>query len=522
MSVSLTGSSRKFKVSDPATGKEIAEYPLMSAQEVEEAVGRARTAFGSWSKSSFSKRKHILERAAEVLAENAGRYAEEVAAENGKTRFEAMLAEIFTTAELMKYYAKNGEKFLKPVKVSGSLLLPGRKAYYKFEPKGVIGVISPWNYPLSLSADPVITAVAAGNTVVLKPSSQTTRSGLIVKEIFEKSGLPEGTVEVITGNGSITGQALIEHQGLDMLYFTGSTEVGREINIKAAERLVPAVMELGGKDVAIVTKNADLTRAANGIAWASFTNCGQTCISTELVLVQSEVYDEFVKRFTEVVGKLRTGKSSGEVGPLTMESQLRIVDEQLEDAREKGAEVLVGGNRAEGPGMFYLPTVLAGVTPDMKLMKDETFGPLKPIVKFDTVDEAIRIANSSEYGLSGSVYTRDLAEGRRIADGIKTGSVNINDTMMTQAFPGLPFGGVKKSGIGRNHGKEGLIEFTDIKSITEYGGKVKRELIWYPVPAEADKLAEKVLGLFFVRGISRKFSFALSALSWLLKLRKKR
>jgi acyl-CoA reductase-like NAD-dependent aldehyde dehydrogenase len=507
-----------YQVNDPATGEKIARYPLMGPAEVDAAVARARKSFLGWSQSRFQARSRILREAAAVLAEDAGRYADEIAAENGKTRFEALLAEIYQTADLLIYYAKNAEKFLKPVKTPGNRLMPFRQAYYRFEPKGVIGIISPWNYPFSLSAGPVISAIAAGNTVVLKPSSQTTRSGLIVKEILDRAGLPAGVVEVVTGNGSLTGQALVDHPDLDMLYFTGSTEVGREVNVAAAKRLIPAVMELGGKDVAIVTRNDDLDRAAHGIAWASFTNCGQTCIATELILVDRSVYDAFVDKLARVVGQLKLGKRSGEVGPLTMASQLRVVEEQLEDAKRKGALVLTGGEKPQGPGLFFPPTLLADTTPEMKVRTNETFGPLKPIIPFQTVEEAIALANASEYGLSGSVYTQDPEEGRSIAQRLKTGSVNINEGLITTAFPGLPFGGVKKSGLGRSHGIEGLRAFTDIKSITEYFGKVKREMIWYPVPGNSDRLAEQAIKILYSAGLMKKLGGVWSALNLVRKM----
>ena len=274
-------------------------------------------------------------------------------------------------------------------------------------------------------------------------------------------------------------------------------------------------MELGGNDVAIITRNADLDRAANGMAWACFTNCGQTCISTELILVERSVYEPFLERFAKIVGDLRSGKRSGEIGAMTMSSQLKIVEEQLNDAKEKGAKVIAGGERPSGPGLFYPPTLLIDTTSEMKVRKEETFGPLKPIIAFDSIEEAIQIANDSEYGLSGSVWTRNMEEGRRIAARIKTGSVNINDALMTPAFPSLPFGGVKKSGIARNHGMEGLRNFTDIKSITEYSGKIKRRIFWYPVPEQADLLLEKALMAMFSNKTWLRFKAMVSTLPML-------
>jgi acyl-CoA reductase-like NAD-dependent aldehyde dehydrogenase len=350
----------------------------------------------------------------------------------------------------------------------------------------------------------------AGNTVVLKPSEQTPDSGLMVREVLEKAGLPAGAVEVVLGPGSITGQALIEHPGLDMLFFTGSTRVGKMVNLEAAKRLVPAVMELGGKDVAIVTRHADLDRAAHGVAWASFFNTGQTCIGTELILVDRAVYDEFLKKFTAVAGCLRPGMKAGQLGAMTMAAQKKIVEDQLDDALAKGARCVVGGKPAPGgKGMFLPATVLVDTTPEMKVRTEETFGPLKPVVPYDTIEEAIEIANSTEYGLSGSVYTRDMAEGRSIARRLKTGSVNINDALITYAFPALPFGGVKSSGVGRYHGKMGLRAFTDVKSVTEFNWPLKREPYWYPLPEDADLVAADTLRVFFSRGLwSRAQSLA--------------
>jgi acyl-CoA reductase-like NAD-dependent aldehyde dehydrogenase len=515
-------SGQHFSVVDPATEQEIASYPLMSPEAVAISVARAKDAYERWSVSALAERKRVMLDAAAILAENAARYADEIAAENGKTRFEALLADIYPTAEFMRYLAKNLKKILKPVRVPGVLGLPFRKAYYYFQPKGVVGVISPWNYPFNLSADPVLEAIAAGNTVVLKPSSQTTRSGLIVKEIFDLAGLPEGVIEVVTGNGSITGQALIENKELAMLYFTGSTAIGREVYRQAAENLIPAVMELGGNDVAIVTRNADLDRAANGIAWSSFTNCGQTCISTEMILVDRTVYETFLEKFRPIIASLKTGKAPGCVGAMTMASQLAVVEEQVADARAKGANVILGGARPDGQGRFYPPTILLDTTPDMKVRKEETFGPVKSVIPFDTIDEAIRMANDSEYGLSGSVWTRDMKEGRMIAARIKTGSVNINDAMMTPAIPSLPFGGVKQSGIGRKHGVEGVHAFCDIKSIIEYGGGIKREIIWYPVPEQADILLEKIMPVLFARSLGRKISAVGGVLRQVYKMFRKR
>ena len=501
-----------FSICCPATLEPVAEYPLMSPQEVDNAVKAARMAFSHWSKSAIETRRRILRKAAGILAENAEKYAREIAEENGKTTMDAMLADIFSTAHLLDHYARKLASYLAPVRGEGTIFLPGRKTYYVLEPKGVIGVISPWNYPFTLSAGPAITAVAAGNAVVLKPSSQTTRSGLIVKEIFDLAGLPGGVIQVVTGSGSVTGEALANHPDLDMIFFTGSTQVGYDINVKAAQRLIPVIMELGGKDVAIVTKNADLDRAVSGITWACFTNCGQTCIGTELILVDRAVYEPFTAKLVQAVNGLRLGKACGEIGAMTMESQYRIVEQQLDDAVAKGAKVLAGGKPAiRHKGRFFAPTILADTTPDMKVRHEETFGPLKCILPFDTIEEALEIANSSEYGLSGAVYTQNQEEGREIARKLKTGSVNINDALITYMLPSLPFGGVKKSGLGRYHGKEGLQAFSDVKSVTEYWWGLKREVFWYPIPSYIETAFPHFMQMMYGDGLGKRIKGANSA-----------
>lgn len=520
--IHIVEESKEFTIDNPATGEEVSRYPLMDKRAVDNAVRRARETAPEWAKTSFKERKRIFKKAASILAENARHYADVVSNETGKTRLDALLADVFPVADLLKFYGKNAKKFLKPVQVGGSILMPGRKGYYTFEPKGVIGVISPWNYPFTLSAGPAIAAIAAGNTVVLKPSSQTIGSGTIIREILEKAGLPEGVLEVVTGSGSVTGQALIEHDKIDMLFFTGSTAIGRKVNVAAAERLIPTVMELGGKDVAIVTKNADLDRAAHAVTWGSFTNSGQTCIGVETVLVDRAVYEPFLEKVTAITSSLRSGKKAGEIGSMTMSSQLEIVEDQVEDARAKGAKIIIGGKRdPDQVGLFYPPTLIANTSPDMKVRHEETFGPLLPIVPYDDIHDAIKLANSSVYGLSGSVFTRDMEEGRWIAKRLNTGSININDTLITYALPGLPFGGNKESGVGRYHGKMGIRAFTNIKSITEFSWNLKKEPYWYPLPEESEEAALAALPALFSSSPLKRFSSFLKLASTIRRIIKK-
>jgi acyl-CoA reductase-like NAD-dependent aldehyde dehydrogenase len=487
-----------FSIVNPATGQKVGEYPLMSPEEVAEAVRRARGAFPAWSKTPYSTRARILRRAASRLAEGAEEYGRIIGSETGKTQLDALLAEIFPTCDLLHYYAKKGEKFLRPVKVGGSAVLPGRKAYYTFEPRGVVGVIAPWNYPFTLASGPVISALAAGNTVVLKPSSQTTASGKILEEVFKAAGLPPDVLQVITGSGPVTGRALIQSSELDMLFFTGSTEVGIEVNRAAAEGLVPVVMELGGKDSMIVTRNADLDRAAHAAVWGAFFNSGQTCTGVEFCFVDRSIYTAFLDRVLRIAERIEPGTLSGQMGSMTMEPQVRILEDQIQDAVAGGAKVRIGGARVKSArGLFFEPTVITGIRPEMKIWQEETFGPILPIVPYDTPEEAIRMANSTPYGLSGSVYSEDLEEARMYACRMETGSVNINDCLVTYALPSLPFGGVKASGVGTYHGESGIRNFCRIKSVTEFKGLYAKEFFHYPVASWVKDAMEALLVLLY-------------------------
>jgi len=487
-----------FSIINPATGEKVGEHPLMGPEEVAGVVDQARRAFTIWSETPFSSRAKIFRRAAGYLAENAERYARIVCSETGKTQFDALLAEIFPTCDLLHYYAKNSEKFLRPVKVGASMVLPGRKAYYTFEPRGVVGIIAPWNYPFTLASGPVISALAAGNTVVLKPSSQTTASGMVLEEIFTAAGLPDNALRVVTGSGSVTGRALIENRDVDMLVFTGSTEVGIEVSQAAARNLVPAVMELGGKDSMIVTRNADLERAAHAAVWGSFFNSGQTCTGVEFCFVQRPIYSAFLSKVLTIAEQIQSGTLTGQVGSMTMESQVRIVEDQIEDAVARGAQVQMGGRRVDrGAGLFFSPTVITGIQPEMKIWREETFGPILPIVAFDTPDEAIRMANSTQYGLGGSVFSEDMEEARRYASRMETGSVNINDCLVTYALPSLPFGGVKTSGVGFYHGEMGIRNFCRVKSMTEFKGMYSKEFFHYPVSTRVKEAMEALLVLLY-------------------------
>ena len=323
-------------------------------------------------------------------------------------------------------------------------------------------------------------ALIGGNTVVLKPSEVTPLTGLLAEELFKRVGLPEGVVEVVHGDGS-TGAALTRSD-IDMVFFTGSVATGRKVMAAAAERPIPCELELGGKDAFIVCADANLERAARAAVWGGLVNCGQTCISVERIFVVDSVHDRFVQLVREVVESLRQGgpEEFADVGPMIFARQLSTVERHIADAKERGAEILTGGARLERPGHFFPPTLLSGVTPDMAIYREETFGPVLPVIRVTDENEAIRLANEHQYGLNGSVWTRDIQKGLRLASRLECGQASVNDVINTTGHPGLPFGGVKSSGIGRYHGEDGLRAFMHTKGIMVDRGLLSNEPTWFP------------------------------------------
>ena len=395
------------------------------------------------------------------------------------------LAEIGYAGNAFGFWAKHGPEYLadEPVK-SSQVLVKGKKLILRYRPLGLIGVIGPWNYPLTNSFGDCIPALMAGNSVILKPSEVTPLTSLLMAEGLRECGLPEDVLQIATGRGA-TGAALVEH--VDMIMFTGSTKTGRKVAEAAARRLIPASLELGGKDPMIVLSDADLERAANFAAYYSMQNAGQTCISIERVYVEEPVYDEFVAKVTEKVRALRVGKPNGgfgtvEVGAITFPPQLDTIKDHVADAVQKGARVLTGGQQVPGAGRFYEPTVLVDVDHTMKCMTEETFGPTLPIMKVADADEAVRLANDSPYGLGASVFSRDAARGEAVARRIEAGAANVNDAMINYTVLELPMGGAKASGLGSRHGAGGIRKYCSQQAIVVTAKlAMKKELFMYPV-----------------------------------------
>lgn len=490
-------------VVDPRTNTTIGRVPDLSPEEVRAAVERARAAFGPWSALPYRERAEHVLAVRDGLLDRVDHLVDTIVSETGKLPAEALFTELMTACETIQYYARRGERFLRPQRVSSGLMGHKRAVRY-FEPMGVVGVISPWNYPFILGMTPIISALFAGNTVVLKPSEVTPLTGRAIGELFAGTGSFPDIVQVVTGAGP-TGEALVR-SGVQKVCFTGSVRTGKRVMAAAADTLTPVLLELGGKDPMIVCEDADLDRAARGAVWGAFQNSGQTCMSVERVYVHEHVYDRFVAKVVANTRAIRQGVGEGhDIGSMTFPPQVEIVEKHLADAAEKGATVLTGGGRVPGrDGLWFEPTVLVDVDHDMAIMRDETFGPVLPIMKVRDEDEAIALANDSPYGLNSSVWTRDAARGEVLAQRIEAGNVCVNDVIVSYGVPDLPFGGVKESGLGRVHGPEGLREFVAAKSVLYDRFGLSREAWWFPAPKALTPMGKRMLRLRYRRGLGAK------------------
>ena len=470
-------------VENPATGELITTVPLLGAGELREMVARAREVQPAWAEAGFEERGRILRRAQRWMVDNVERVIDVVCSEAGKTAEDALSTDYGYTVAALGFWAKQAPKYLADEHVPSwnNPFVAGKKLVIRYAPLGVIGVIGPWNYPITNSFGDCIPALAAGNAVVLKPSEETPLSSLLMEEMLRESGLPDGVFQVATGDGS-TGAALIEH--VDCIMFTGSTQTGKKVMKAAADRLIPCYLELGGKDPMIVCADADLDRAANAAAFYSMNNGGQVCISVERCYVEAPVYEQFVQKVADNVRRLRQGPpgaiGSVDVGAVTFPPQLDIVEDHVRDAVEKGARVLVGGHAHRERGRFFEPTVLVDVDHSMKVMSEETFGPTLPIMKVSDTEEAVRLANDSPYGLQASVWTRDTVRGEALARRVQAGAVCVNDAQVNYMALNLPMGGWKASGLGTRHGAAGIRKYTQVQSLLVTKLAPKRDLHMFP------------------------------------------
>ena len=492
----------EIPVENPATGEVIGSVPDLSAEQVAELAARARAAQPAWEALGFDGRARVMLRAQKWLIDNSERVIQTIVSETGKSWEDAQVAEISYGAAAFGFWAKNAEAYLADEKIhTANLLVKGRKLVVRYAPLGLIGVIGPWNYPLTNSFGDCIPALMAGNAVILKPSEVTPLTSLLLAEGLRECGLPEDVFAVATGRGD-TGRALVDE--VDMIMFTGSTRTGKLVAQQAAGRLIPASLELGGKDPMIVLSDADLEKAANAAVWSAFMNGGQTCVSTERVYVEAPVYDAFVAKVTEKARALRQGVPSGfgsvDVGAVTFPPQADIIEAHVNDALAKGAKAVVGGHRGAGPGRFFEPTVLVDVDHTMDAIKEETFGPTLPIMKVADAEEAIKLANDSPYGLAATVFSKDVARGEAVARRLQAGAVNVNDALLNYAALELPMGGWKASGLGSRHGKGGIRKYCAQQAILVSRLPLKREIHHFPYKASTSGLISRVFKLLYGRG----------------------
>ena len=474
---------------NPATNEIVGRVANNDRAAVFAAVENARFAQKDWRKLNFNERAKFVLTAREILLDEMESVAKLISAEMGKPVAEAIAMEIAPVLDLMQYFARNTAKLLKPEAVDvGLVKWFGRASKIVYQPIGVVGIISPWNYPLAIPLGETVMALMAGNAVVLKPSELTPLVGLKIGEIFKD--LPANVLQVVTGDGR-TGAALVEAD-VSKIMFTGSVETGKRIAAAAAKNLTPVVLELGGKDPMIVLQDANLEVAANAAVWGAFANSGQTCASVERLYVHESIAQKFTEKIVELTKNLRQNQPDAddcEIGAMSSERQLQTVENHVEDAINNGARILTGGKRNQNfDGAFYEPTVLTDVDHSFKAVREETFGPTLPIMTFTTDAEAIELANDSDFGLTASVWTRDIKRGRKIAHQIEAGTVTVNEVLYTHGIAQTPWGGVKKSGYGRTHGRLGLLELVTPQHIHINRLTFVSSLWWFDYSGDAAKL----------------------------------
>ncbi len=491
---------------NPATGELVGTVPTIAPEQVQGVVDDVARVQPAWAELAPRTRATYMLGAAQALLDDLDEVAELLVREQGKPRVEALTMELLPTIDALHWVAKAGPKILADEKVRMTQAFTLTKsAHFSYEPIGVVGVIAPWNYPWSIPFGEVAIALMAGNGVVLKPASLTPLLGERIRDVFEKGGLPEGLVRVVHGGGPV-GEALCR-SSVGKVFFTGSVEVGRHVGEVCAGQLKGSVLELGGKDPMIVCADADLDNAVSGAVWGGFANAGQTCSGIERVYVLREVADRFVAGVAREAERLRVGDPLAwetEIGPMTSADQYETVVELVEDAVASGARQLGGGplEVAGLPGRFIAPVVLTDVTHQMRIMREEIFGPVLPIVVVDSEQEAIDLANDSEFGLGASVWTEDRARGERLARRIESGMVWINDHSFSHGACQCAWGGVKSSGLGRSHSKFGFYECVNIKQNAWEPG-LARDFWWHPYDRTLGEAVRASAKLLYGRGADR-------------------
>lgn len=486
---------------NPATGEKLAELPVATEADVAKAIARAREAFGPWSALSPRERAARILKARDIFIARSEQMMDLLVAEAGKSRMDCY-PDIAPISEAIEFYAKNAEKFLADQSI-GTRAVAHKRVRTHLKPRGVVVSLSSYVYPIETSWGPLIPALIAGNVVINKPSELTPLASLRFREILVEAGVPEGVVQVLVG-GPEVGAMLC--RDVDYVVFTGTEANGKKVGQACLDQLIPTSLGLNGKDPAIVLEDAYLDRAVHGAVWGAFFNCGQTCVSVERCYVVESVYDAFVEGAIELTRKLRQGidnRFDVDLGCMISEERLAFVDDQVREAVAKGATLRTGGRKSPNfpNGAFYEPTILTDVNHDMRIMVEETCGPVLPIMKVRDLDEAVHWANQSKYGLNSSVYTRDLEKGRRVAERLQVGVCNINECMVQYCAPEAPFNATKGSGIGGRKGAAAIRRFCHEQTHCEDIFNLKREPVWYPYTRTESEILQRMVLLLYRTGI---------------------
>jgi len=446
---------------NPATGEAIANYSPMDKNQVFDLVGKAKRAYPEW-KKDYEKRRGYVYNLVEYLKKNKTELAKVATSEMGKPLKES-IGEVEKCAWALEFYADHGDSFLS----DEVLNTDARKSFLTFEPLGVIGSIMPWNFPYWQALRFAAPCLMAGNVIVMKPSRVTMQSGIEIEKAFTESGMPDGIFQTVVG--SVESANHLIDSDVNAVTFTGSTNAGAKVGERAAKHLKKCVLELGGSDPFIVLDDAIIEKAAEGAVKGRFINCGQSCVASKRFFVGKNIAEEFTELFIKKASQLKIGDPMSietDIGPLSSKDGLETISGIVEDAKEKGAEILLGGSQIEGKGFFYKPTILKNVKPNMRIAQEETFGPVAPITIVENESEAVKLANESEFGLGASIWTKDLAKADKMSRRIESGIVSVNNVVISD--PRIPFGGIKHSGFGRELSRYGMLEFVNLKSVRFY------------------------------------------------------